>query len=367
MKRKSIISILLCGGLLMGLLTGCSSAKEESGGTTTDSEQTESESGAADQELSIEVVSKGFQVDFWKMVNAGCTQAGEEYGASVNFVGPASEANISEQIEQLSNAINKQPDAICFAPLDQDASMDLIAQAAAAEIPLVTFDANIEADTGGAVLAFVATDNVAAGAEAADKMYEKLKDKLEEPADTVRIGVMAQDTTSKSVAQRTQGFIDRMVELCGKDTTSVEGHDMYNAKVDGAKVIMQVGIPAETTDAAGKTTAQTLLNNNDIIGIYGSNEFSAKAIINVNETLQILGEDGICAIGFDSGAIQIQAIRDGILYGSITQDPVQIGYLTVEAAIKAAKGETVEDISVPFHFYDASNLDDEEIASCLYE
>ena len=379
-NTRKIMTFLVSGLLAASMFAGCGSSTTSGGGSSspalTDSQATDSQTNegtpsgdanAAGDALKIEVVSKGFQVDFWKMVNKGCTEAAEANGATVNFVGPASEANISEQIEQFSNAINKAPAAICFAPLDQDASMDLIAQAGSSNIPLITFDANIEADTGGAVLAFVATDNVAAGAHAADKMYEKLKDKLADPAETVRIGVMAQDTTSKSVAQRTKGFIDRMVSLCGAETTSVEGHDMYNAKVDNAKVILDVGIPAETTDAAGNTTAQTLLNKSDIIGIYGSNEFSAKAIVNVNESLQKLGPDGVCAIGFDSGAVQVQAIRDGILFGSITQDPVQIGYTVVETAIKAARGESVSNVSVPFHFYDASNADDPQIASCLYE
>lgn len=358
-KTILLISGLIAAGLFIGWIYFTS------GGQTTS--VIPADTNASANVLKIEVVSKGFQVDFWKMVSKGCTQAGEDNNAVVNFVGPASEANISEQIEQLSNAINKAPNVICFAPLDQDSAMDLIAQAGRAGIPMVTFDANIEADTGGAVLAFVATDNVAAGALAADKMYEKLKDQLTNPVENVRIGVMAQDTTSKSVAQRTRGFINRMVELCGADSTSVEGHDMYNAKINGAKIIIDVGIPAETTDAAGNTTARTLINKSNIIGIYGSNEFSAKAIVNVNESLQKLGASGVCAIGFDSGAVQIQAVRDGILFGSITQDPVQIGYIVVETAIKAARGESISDVSVPFHFYDASNIDTPEIASCLYE
>ncbi|MDR1157792.1 MAG: substrate-binding domain-containing protein [Oscillospiraceae bacterium] len=364
---RRLIALSLCVLLAAGALSGCGGTNNANNNGNPNNLNSPDNNGDAGNALKIEVVSKGFQVDFWKMVNKGCNEAGAAYGASINFVGPASEANISEQIEQLSNAINKAPDAICFAPLDQDASMDLIAQAGGAGIPLITFDANIEADTGGAVLAFVATDNVAAGAHAADKMFEKLKNKLTNPTAPVRIGVMAQDTTSKSVAQRTKGFIDRMVTLCGADISSVEGHDMYNAKRENAKVILDVGIPAETTDAAGNVAAQTLLNKSDLIGLYGSNEFSAKAIVNVNESLQKLGPDGVCAIGFDSGAIQVQAVRDGILYGAITQDPVKIGYTVVDTAIRAARGESVSDVSVPFHFYDASNVDDPNVASCLYE
>ncbi|MFZ1382493.1 MAG: substrate-binding domain-containing protein, partial [Scrofimicrobium sp.] len=280
-KIGSAATLAACGLMAFGAIGGCStggdSAPESKPANQSDTGT--GAGGASGEKMNIEVVSKGFQVDFWKMVNAGAQEAGKDYDANVNFVGPASEANISEQIEQLNNALNKKPNAVAFAPLDQEASMDLIAQAASMGIPLVTFDANIEADTGGAVKAFVATDNVAAGGEAADRMYEKIKDKLSNPADTVRIAVMAQDTTSKSVAQRTGGFIDHMVELIGADKVSVIGHDMYAAPMDGAKIIIDVGIPAETTDAAGNTTAQTLLNNADLAGFYGSNEFSAKAMI----------------------------------------------------------------------------------------
>ena len=47
---------------------------------------------------------------------------------------------------------------------------------------------------------------------------------------------------------------------------------------------------------------------------------------------------------FDSGALQQDAIRKGVFVGSVTQDPVQIGYQAVKLAIASAKGETVKDV-----------------------
>lgn len=321
--------------------------------------------------MQIEVVSKGFQVDFWQMVNKGCMAAGEDLGASVNFVGPASEANIEEQVQQLQNAINKKPDAICFAPLDPASSLDLIVQTGTSGTPIVTFDATFdenEYDTKGAVSAFVATNNIKAGATAAQEMYNKLGDRIQNPEGTVRIAVMSQDTTSESVHQRNVGFIDKMVELCGAETTSVTGHTKYANEVASPKVIIDVGIPAETTDAAGLATAQNLLNNNDLIGFYGSNEFSAKAMVNANEGLNKLGvgDDQVIGVGFDSGTVQTNAIRNEVLYGAITQDPYNIGYLVVQNAVTAAAGQEVSDTEVPHHFYTAANIDNDEIASCLY-
>lgn len=315
----------------------------------------------------IEIVSKGFQHDFWKQVNMGSQAAGKEFGADVNFVGPASESNISEQIEQLSNAINKKPDGICFAALDRGASLDLIAQAAGAKIPIVTFDSNIGEDPTGAVRAFVATDNVDAGAKAAEEMFAKLKDKLTNPKETVHIAVLAQDTTSQSVGDRTKGFIDRMVLLCGPATTSVEGHVKYEKPVKNAKVIVDVGIPAETIDAQAITVAQTLFNKPNLLGIFGSNEFAAKALVNADESLGMLGPDKVIGIGFDAGALQKQAVKDRLLYGAITQNPFMIGYLSVKTALDAIQGKKVQDIAVPFYFYTADNMGEKEIASCLYD
>ncbi len=321
----------------------------------------------AGEKLHIEVVSKGFQHDFWKQVNLGCNKAGEDFGATVNFVGPASESNIAEQIEQLSNALNKRPDGICFAALDREASLDLIYQAGAAKIPVVTFDSDIGGDTGGAVKAFVATDNKDAGAAAAEEMHKALKDKLTNPAEPVRIGVISQDTTSQSVGDRTVGFIGRMVELCGPENTSVEGHVKYEKVVPNAKVILEVGIPAETNDSQAFTVASTIFNKPNLLGVYGSNEFAAKAIVNVDETLGLLGPGKVVGIGFDSGIVQTTAVRDGVLYGAITQNPFMIGYLTVKTVIEAIQGKPVSNIAVPFYFYTAKNMDQPEIKACLYD
>lgn len=322
---------------------------------------------AGEKQYHVEIVSKGFQHDFWKQVNLGCQKAGEDFGATVNFVGPASESNIAEQVDQLSNAINKKPDAICFAALSPESSLDLVFQARDAGIPVITFDSDIGAAAEDAVKAFVATDNKDAGAAAATEMYNRLKDQLTNPAYTVHIGVLSQDTTSQSVGDRTVGFIEKMVELCGKDTTSVEGHVKYNKHVVGAKVVLDVGIPAETTDAQMNTVTQTVFNKPSLLGVYGSNEFAAKSIVNVDETFQILGADKVIGIGFDSGIVQVSSVRDRILYGAITQNPFQIGYLSVKTAVEAAKGETVKDIAVPFYFYTADNMDQPEIKACLYE
>ena len=54
--------------------------------------------------------------------------------------------------------------------------------------------------------------------------------------------------------------------------------------------------------------------------------------------------------------------------GAITQNPVGIGYKTVEAAVKALKGEKLPKIiDTGFYYYDKTNMKDAKIAAVLYD
>src|SRR5699024_5615940 len=76
-------------------------------------------------------------------------------------------------------------------------------------------------------------------------------------------------------------------EELGEGSTSVAGHEKLenDLPVDDAKVVIETRVPAELNDSAGQTEAQTLLNKDDLIAIYGSNEFAAKSIINADDAI----------------------------------------------------------------------------------
>ena len=187
---------------------------------------------------------------------------------------------------------------------------------------------------------------------------------------TVRIGVIAQDNVSESVILRGLGFIDKMAELCGE--VALEGDTFYcdNAKVEAkadAKVVIETLVPAQVTAELSLTDANTILSKADTIAIYGSNQHSAEAIVSANENLQVCGPDGIIAAGFDSGAVILGAVREGIFAGAITQAPVAMGEFVVEICVAAVNGEAVADVDTGCQWYTAENMDDPEIAPNLYE
>ena len=358
--KKSLKFAIATFACASALLAGCSSKSSDGTG-----------GGSKGGDFKVEVIAKGFQHDFWKAVNKGASKAADELGAKITFVGPQNETAIAEQLEQLNNAINKNPKAIALAALDTEAELDAIKQAQSKNIPIIGFDSGVPGAPEGAIKATASTDNHAAGGNAAENLFKLLESKVGDKK--ARIGVVSQELNSLSITQRTSGFIDKMVELLEKKgiKTAVVGHDKFKNNVSeaDAKVVIEVRVPAQVDDAAGKTEASTVLEKADTIAIYGSNEFAAKAIINANGSFKEskLGADKILAVGFDSGALQQDAIRNGIFVGSVTQDPIQIGYQAVKLAIEATQGKEVKDVDTGSKWYDAKNIDSDEIKPLLYK
>lgn len=368
----ALSGLTACGGTAASTTTQASAEKTDStetAQTSGDSAQTTEAQAAADtgEKKKIDVIAKGFQHQFWKAVEQGTEKAAQEFNVDVSFQGPDNESAIAQQVEYLNAAIAHKPAAICLAALDTNSSLDSIKQAMEDGIPIIGFDSGVPDAPTGAIKANAATDNGAAGAMAADKLYDMIKDKVTNPAAPVRIGVIAQESNSQSIVSRTKGFVDEMTKLVGADNVSVEGHDsLKNVKKD-AKVMIDVGIPAEVKDVDAAAVASAILEKSDLIAVYGSNEFACNAIITANEGLDKLGEGKVAAVGFDSGAKLLDAVSSKLFAGAVTQNPVQIGYQAVKLAVEASEGKPVSDVDTGALWYDSANMTDPEIAPCLYK
>ncbi len=392
--KKKLLAALLSTAMVATLLSGCGSSSSSSTTETETEEAAEEETEEAAEEteaaeeetaeavdnssITLEIVSKGLQHQYWQAVLKGVNNKAEELGVSVNFVGPDSESDIQVQVTELQAALDANPSAIGLAALDTSAVYDLLEQAAAAGIPVIGFDSGVPDAPEGSVYANCSTDNYAAGELAAEMVYEAIADRIANADGSVRIGVVAQDATSESVVNRGLGFIDKMGELVeaagktvGMASNSNERYitDSALEADDSADVIIETLVPASVTSELSATDATTLMNKEDTIAIYGSNEHSANAMITANENLGVLGtgEDDIIAAGFDSGASIKAAVADGTFLGAITQAPVAMGETLVELLVAAANGESVSDVDTGCQWYTADNMNDEEIAQNLYD
>ncbi len=290
----------------------------------------------AEGKMYVPLISKGFQHQFWQAVKAGADKAATELNVDVTFEGPDNESQVDKQIDMLAAALAKKPAAIGFAALDSQAAIPLLQQAKDAGIPVIAFDSGVDSDIP---LGTAATDNIAAAALAADKLAALI-------GDEGKVAVVAHDQTSRTGVDRRDGFVNQM-----KDK---------HPKVEVVAIEYGGGDHLKSTEI----TKALLTANPDIKGIFGTNEGSAIGVVNG------VKESGakVVIVGYDSGKAQTDAIRDGLMAGAITQNPVGIGYETVKAAVAAAKGETVpKSIDTGFFWYDKTNIDSPEIAAVLYD
>ncbi len=311
------------------MLGACGNKEDASGSSSNE---------GADDKPYIAIVSKGFQHQFWQAVKQGAEQAAEEENVKITFEGPESESQVDKQIEMLRAALDKSPDAIGFAALDSQASVPLMEETKSNGIPVIAFDSGVDSDIP---LSTAATDNKAAAALAAQKMAEEI-------GGAGKIALVVQDQTSETGVNRRDGFVEEIE----KNYPDIE---IVDIQYGGGDVL-------KSTDLA-KAIIQA---HSDLKGIFGSNEGSAIGVVNAVKELGI--ENEITVVGFDSGKQQIDAIKEGIMAGAVTQNPVGIGYETVKAAVAAINGEEVEKvIDTGFYWYDKNNIEDEEIQAVLYE
>ena len=326
-KKKKLLGALVAAAAVAMAVSGCATG----GGAGGD--------GGGDDTTYIAIISKGFQHQFWQAVRTGAEQAAEEFGVEITFEGPDTEADVDQQIQMLQTALDKQPDAVGFAALDSQAAGPLLQQAKDAGIPVIAFDSGVDSDIP---VTTASTDNKAAAAEAAKHLADAI-------GHEGKVALVVHDQTSVTGVDRRDGFVEYMEE----NEPNIEIVDIQYGGGDQAK----------SADLAKAIIAA----NPDLAGIYGSNEGSA---IGVVQAVKELGLDPsqLAVVGFDSGKAQTDAIRDGLMLGAITQNPVGIGYETVKAAVEALRGETLpKTIDTGFYWYDATNIDDPEIAAVLYE
>lgn len=364
--KKKVLAVLLGGCMVVGMLAGCGSKADD----------TKKADGSGDSKgYHFEVVVKSFQSSYWQAAVQGINQACDELGVTANTTGPNAESDIADQVNMLNNAINKNPDGIALAACDQNSVLNPLQSALDKKIPVVCFDSGVPDAPEGSVYATVVTDNEQAGGIAAEHIYEAIKDRIGNGQ--VRVGEVNQDATSANISERGMGFINKFIELAKADgkTVAVVGNDFYvnqvkdNGDQASADVVLEVAVPAQTTVELCATEASNIMNKDDTIAMFGSNQVSAEGVLTANQNLNKLGtdDDKIVAAGFDAGSVIKAAVKDGTLLGAVTQSPLMQGKISIETLAKICDGESVEDVTTDGYWYDSTNMDDEDISPNLYD
>lgn len=294
-------------------------------------------SGALAKDLNLPVISKGFQHEFWQTVKMGTEAAAKELGDKTNYVGPADETQIAEQIQLVENAMAKKPNGLLLAALDANALAPLVETANSRGIKVVTFDSGVNSDIP---VSFVATNNRKAGAQAADALAEQVNKKG-------KVGVIAHVAGTSSAIERSEGFMAQMKEKY--------------PDIQVLPVQYSDGDPQKAMDK----TIDMIQANPDLAGIYGTNEGATLGVANAIDSQNLKGK--VKVIGFDSTEAIINFLKSGVIQGFVVQDAYQIGYQGIKTLNAALSGEAVDkEIDIPVKFVNAQNIETPEIEKLLH-
>src|SRR5699024_9116213 len=197
MRVSKVHVFLFLTILLLILLSGC-----------TNNEGNNTHAGGGDP-YDIRVIVKDVQSDFWQSVIKGAEKADSELdNVSVTTDGPPTSVDIDDQIGIIENAISSQPDSIVLASTSSDASVSQFSKANEAGIEMIMIDTEVETDEYST---FIATNNVDAGAEAAEAFVAELESQNKDLEGEVAI--ISDLAGVQTLIDRNEGFVDRLEEL----------------------------------------------------------------------------------------------------------------------------------------------------------
>lgn len=285
----------------------------------------------------IAIIAPGYAEPFWQSVLQGALRAARDFDVTISFDAPGRGPTADGQAAMVSAALAENPAALCIDALDGAKIIPLLQKAHKAKIPVIGFGSGVDSPL---VVSTAATDNSAAAALAANKMAALL-------GGAGTVGVIVRDRATRSGIDRRDGFLSEMKK-----------------RYPGIR-IAGTGYSGGDPQAAADLAAAMVKADADLSGLFCGDEDSAAGILKVVQELGLAGR--LVVVGFDSGQAQVDAIRGGLMAGAVTQDPVRIGYKTVEAAVDILNGRRVpRRIDTGFHWYDRTNLDDPAIAVLLH-
>lgn len=393
MRNKKMLSTLTALSLLASMcsMTGCGSKPE--GGR-------------------IAVVCKNKTLSFWTEVQAGAQEAGKESGYTIDCYAADSDSDYNSQKIYIQEAIDNNVDAIVIAPNDPEQLNDVITKASQKGIKIININTKM---AHSAVASFISSSDADGGGIAAKNALDSLTD----PLNIGKIGLIG--NVSATADTRIQGFKDvltsqisayvinnNLSSQLGIDTDMTppelrngqnetpppppeEGgepndtkpedvppapRDTFAGNLEDAvmnkiqeKLAAQYLEPDRVSNEEDAYNAAKELLNQGVNILFATNTYTTLGMCRAVEEMENTNpgsQKDLTVLGFNSDTQEIDYIKNGILDGTVIQNPYNMGYISVRYAMKAINNESINaNINTGVTFISNKNLDNAEIQLLL--
>lgn len=237
-------------------------------------------------------------------------------GGEIHALMGDAENDPAKQLASVEDLIQERVPVILLNPTDSDAVANVVKEATAAGIKVISLD---RAVNGATVSSHIASNNVVGGKMAAEFLLKRI------------------------------GGAGNLVELEGIPGSSAarergEGFEDVVKSDPNVKVVSEQ--PADFDRAKGLSVMENILQGNrNVRGVFAQNDEMA---LGAERAIAEAGLRNVAVVGFDATPDGLAAVKSGELAGTIQQRLESIGKLGIDAAKRLIEGEPVQqNISVP--------------------
>jgi len=318
MKKNLWFSLVTIAVLSGVILAACSPAAPAAPAVAEEKPAAEAPAAEAPKKTEIALIIKATDSGFWQQaMEGGKAFAADHPDVNVTDYGPASEADVDEQLSILENVITSGPDVIVIASNAGEGAVAPLKEAGEKGIIVNAIDTAIPSDD---ITTFLATDNVLGGGLAAQAMVDELN-KAGIPLEG-KVAIVAAVAGVPAIIDRDGGFMDKMAELA-----------------PNIEVFEPVYVNNEIEKALSETEQIITREGDALIGIYADNNHTGDG---VGRAIKQAGfKDSVIVVAYDDDQEELDLLAEGVIKTLIIQDPHNMAYAGMEYALKALAGEEV--------------------------
>ena len=278
-----------------------------------------------------------FDDNFLTVLRNGIEAQSKGMGADVQI--EDAQNDVAKQLDQIKNFIASGVDAIIVNPVDTSATQAMSDAAAAAKVPLVYVNREpINVDSLPDNQAFVASNERDSGTLETQEVCRLFKEAGKTEAN---VYVIMGELSNQAAVQRTKD-IDEVIATPECSFIKIIDKQTSNWRRDEAQNLMTNWL------SAGKPFDGVIANNDEsAIGA-----IQAMKAANVDMKSVVVG-------GVDATQDALAAMQAGELDATVFQDAAGQGAGALDAALKLAKGEAVDQkVYIPFKLVTPANIGD---------
>ncbi|OIJ17466.1 hypothetical protein BKP37_02940 [Anaerobacillus alkalilacustris] len=264
-----------------------------------------------EQKAKVVVVLKDFETQYWEILKAGVERGFHDFGLEGKVIAPKSETEIDAQEMLLSRVLNENPDLLVVSPINSDI-IPVLEKFVEKNIPVLLLDTDYPWQNK---TAYIGTNNFELGRMGGMLLASQLQPGNE-------VALLSGDINHPIAGERIKGAKASLEEVGIKVATK------------------ELDLPNESEVV--KEVMETILQTHpNIKGVFADTDIRALGAIeailksSLNMNIPVIGVDGINEM--------IELIEEGIIPGTVAQNPYDMGYISVESAKKILDGERLEE------------------------